>query len=154
LTDASRFVGGWQLRDWTVTMPDGSSRKPYGENPSGHIIYSDNGVMSATFMAETRKALGVPRPQLPLEIPKSVAAIKAQQFDPLARAFFYSAITFTGYCGTYSVTDEDVIHHVETALIPDWVGADFVRRYVFEDDKLILSAEENGVIDRLVWQRR
>ncbi|MEM8918441.1 MAG: lipocalin-like domain-containing protein [Pseudomonadota bacterium] len=147
------FIGGWKLLAWTVNMPKGDTRQPYGENPSGHIIYSQNGVMSATFMAERRSELGVPRPQLPIEIPKSVAAIKSGHFDPLARAFFFSAITFTAYCGTYSVADGQVTHHVETALIPDWVGTDLVRTFQFDNGRLVLQAEENGVVDRLVWER-
>lgn len=150
---SSRFVGGWRLLDWAVTMPDGTAHRPYGGSPIGHIIYSDNGVMSATFMAEKRRDLGVPRSQLPVEVPKAIAALKAGTLDPLAQSLFYSAITFTGYCGTFSVTSTHVAHHVEAALIQDWVGTVLVRAYAFEGDCLTLTAEEDGVGDSLVWQR-
>lgn len=154
MTNAKKFVGGWRLLDWTVSTGGIDERRPYGERPSGHILYTENGVMSATFMAERRHELGIPRPELPKQIPEAVKAIKSGQMDRLARAFFFSAITFTGYCGTYSVKEGKVIHHVETALIQDWVGTDLVRTFEFVDDRLILTAEENDVIDRLVWQRR
>ena len=154
MTLASDFIGAWQLVDWTVNMPGKPERRPYGSKPSGHIIYSSDGLMSATFMAEGRKELGASRSDLPVLIPKAVAAIKSGQLDPLANAFFFSAITFTGYCGSYSVKNGQVIHHVETALIQDWVGTDLIRFFEFDADRLILSAEEDGIVDRLVWQRR
>lgn len=149
-----QFVGGWRLLEWTVSTGGVDERRPYGENPSGRILYTENGVMSATFMAERRHELGIARSELPKQIPQSVNAIKSGQMDPLASAFFFSAITFTGYCGTYSVEGDKVIHHVETALIQDWVGTDLVRTFEFVDDRLILTTEENDVIDRLVWQRQ
>ncbi len=151
--DPSQFIGAWRLLDWAVTLPDGTISHPYGEHPIGHIIYSENGAMSATFMAEKRRGLGVSRADLPRAVPKSIAALKAGELDPLARAYFFSAITFTGYCGTYSVLPDRVVHHVETCLIPDWVGTDLARSYEFDGDNLILAATENGVTDRLVWQR-
>jgi len=154
MTSASDFVGAWQLIDWTVTMPGQPERRPYGDNPNGRIIYSSDGAMSATFMAQDRRALDTLRPALPAKIAEAVKGVKAGELPKLAQGLFFSAITFTGYCGTYSVTADKVIHHVETALIHDWVGTDLVRGFEFVDDRLILTANEDQVVDRLVWRRR
>ena len=152
--EPSQFIGGWHLLDWSVSILGEEWHRPYGENPSGNLIYAGNGVMSATFMAEKRRELGIARPELPVQVSQAVAAIKTGRLDPLARAYFFSAITFTGYCGTYSVEAKKVIHHVETALIQDWVGIDLVRTFEFDGNCLILTAEENDVVDKLIWQRQ
>jgi len=47
-----------------------------------------------------------------------------------------------------------VIHHVEAALYPGWVGTDLKRSYEFSGNQLILTAASaNGAL-RLVWERQ
>ena len=40
------------------------------------------------------------------------------------------------YCGTYDVRDNTVVHHVEAASFPNWVGRDLVRTFTLSSNEL------------------
>jgi hypothetical protein len=50
---------------------------------------------------------------------------------------------YIAYFGTYEVdaAGDTVIHHVEGALNPSWVGGDQVRRFRFDGDRLVLELD-------------
>ena len=56
--------------------------------------------------------------------------------------------------GTYRIDDPTgrVIHHVQAASNPAWVGDDFIRWYRFDSQKLLLSLD-GKFDDPLVWER-
>ena len=62
---------------------------------------------------------------------------------------------FLAYCGTFSVDEaaQEVIHHVEISLRPDWVGVDLRRPYEFEGQRLTLTAATEESVTRIVWER-
>ena len=66
---------------------------------------------------------------------------------------------YIAYFGTYEVAPDgcSVVHHVEGALNPAWVGGQQVRAMRFEGERLILSADvhKNGdtVTHTLTWER-
>jgi len=149
-----RFVGAWALNDWTVTETGKPARQPYGSNPKGYILYTAQGVMSATLMAEERPLLHTSRPRMTSKIAQAVQLMQTVgQFNDFSQSYFLSATRYMNYCGTYSVSGDEVTHHVDTALIPDWIGTDLVRTFEFTEDFLILSAQEQGVLDQLTWKR-
>lgn len=154
MTTREKFLGAWTLLDWTVTETGKPSRQPYGAAPSGYIIYSPQGVMSATLMAENRKHLNASRPEMTSKISKAVRLMWADgKVNDFSMTYFLAASQYLNYCGAYSVVGNRVTHHVETALIPDWIGATLVREFEFRGDRLTLSAHEGGVCDQLVWKR-
>lgn len=61
------------------------------------------------------------------------------------------------YAGTYTVTKNQVTHHIQTLWKPSWIGTDQVRDYYFQGNKLILSFDgHDAKIDykaTLVWQK-
>jgi hypothetical protein len=66
---------------------------------------------------------------------------------------------YTAYYGTYSVNPDDltIVHHIETALLPNWVGTDQQRRFEFDGKYLTLKGDlliggVQGVVS-LVWER-
>lgn len=68
--------------------------------------------------------------------------------------------SFDAYFGTYSVDEarKVVIHHIEGALFPNWVGTAQERFYLIEGDRLELSTAPIAyggatAIAVLVWQR-
>ena len=67
-----------------------------------------------------------------------------------------TAAGYIGYAGRYTI-DADagrVIHHVEAAFLPDWVGTDMIREYRFEDDILTLRPPAvGGTTPVLRWRR-
>ena len=66
---------------------------------------------------------------------------------------------YVAYFGTYEVAADgkSVVHHVDAALNPAWVGGDQVRAMRFEGERLVLSAgvTKNRVIVThvLTWER-
>jgi len=39
--------------------------------------------------------------------------------------------SFLSYCGTYDIQGNTVVHHVKAAMVPDWIGTDLKREYLF-----------------------
>jgi hypothetical protein len=58
------------------------------------------------------------------------------------------------YYGSYDIDESTgrVIHHVEAASNPAWIGDDFVRWYRFDGNKLVISLN-SGFDNPLVWVR-
>ena len=66
--------------------------------------------------------------------------------------------TYFSYCGRYQLRGEEVVHHVEVSLFPNWTGQDQARFYRFDGDRLILSTPPllwEGVerTALLIWKR-
>ena len=47
--------------------------------------------------------------------------------------------TYIGYCGTYTVRKNAVIHHVDVNYFPNHVSVDHVRYVTLDGDKLTLT---------------
>ena len=138
------IVGTWRLVSFLSPDSTGQQRPVWGEHPTGLIIYTSDGHVSAQ--------LYDPRRPGPGDIGNATPFAGAQaQYGGL----------YT-YFGTFSVdgTAHTVSHHVEGAMAPDWIGSTLVRSYRFiAPDRLELRVVtdaagrkvENGSI--LVWER-
>lgn len=141
--DATRFVGTWSLQSFHATTPDGSVVYPFGEAAVGRITYDPFGRMSVQLMEGERPAL-------------SVADPRGAPDHEVVSAFG----SYIGYLGRYIVDEKagEIVHHLEVASIPNWVGSDQLRRFEFDGDSLTLSTPPI-VIDGvpvesvLVWQK-
>jgi Lipocalin-like domain len=113
-------LGAWKLlsfaREDTVS---GDNTQPWGENPSGCLIYLPDGHMSAVLTAEGRKV--------------------AAPADEKQVAQLYS--NMAAYAGTYTVHDDTVVHHVEVAWLPGWVGSDQPRQAKLEGETLTIRTQ-------------
>ena len=114
------ILGAWKLtsfaREDTVS---GEIIRPWGEAPTGYLMYLHDGHMSAVLTAEGRKAAA------PTE-EKQVAKL-------------YS--NMAAYAGTYTVHDNTVVHHVEVAWLPGWVGSDQPRQLTLEGETLTIRTQ-------------
>ena len=122
------LVGAWRLVDWTVTTTDRAGdatvHRPFGDAPTGRLLYTPDGGMLATITTADRAPLGAPLRQ----VPDDVAAAAARS------AFAYG--------GRFTVDGDTVVHDVETSLWPDMVGTRQVRRIAWEGADLVLTGEE------------
>ena len=139
------LVGSWRLVDWTVTVGE-RTRRPWGGKATGLLTYTSDGRMWAALMATDR-------PEVPT---RTLSAA-----PPGMRAA--AASGFVTYAGSYSLDGEDVIHHVEVSLLPNYVGND-ERRHIdwIETDngfdlELTTPPTETGsgrvLVERLHWTR-
>lgn len=66
--------------------------------------------------------------------------------------------TFLAYAGRYTLSDDQVTHHVEVSSIQNYVKKDMVRTIAFDGDRITLVTPPmavNGEIQTvaLTWQR-
>lgn len=73
----------------------------------------------------------------------------------VAQLFF----NMSAYAGTYTVEGDTVVHHVEVAWLPNWVGSNQPRQAKLEGDMLTIRTQpiRNGLDDKdyiyiLVWR--
>lgn len=133
-----RLAGAWNLVSYESVEPDGARRRPFGD-VVGRINYDTAGHMAGQVMRRDRA---------PVDLRDAAAGT--------VRAAYTGYIA---YFGTYDVNDagDTVVHHVEGALNPEWVGGDQVRRMRFDGDLLILEADvpkPSGLARHvLTWRR-
>jgi hypothetical protein len=130
-----RFAGVYKLVSYQRKAPNGDVTGPYGPNPVGRITYDKAGRMSALLMRPGRKP------------PKDPGAVTLEEYREVHRGF-------VAYMGTFDVdeTSRTVVHHVEAALHPAWVGTDLKRHYEFSGNRLTLSIP-GPTTTTLVWER-
>ena len=125
-----KLIGAWRLVACTLTLPDGKHIRPYGWRPSGIILYTPDGWMCAQ--------------------------LEGEDFEPASEGVGAAGqpLAYSSYYGRFSLDEERgvVTHHVEGAS-EAIIRGDQLRRYRFEDDRLILEGEMQGVKAMLEWQR-
>ena len=133
------ILGAWKLVSYTrEDAVSGETSRPWGEHPSGYLMYLPDGHMSAVLTSEGRKAAAPSDERKAAQLLFSMAA----------------------YAGTYTVEGGGVVHHVEVAWLPSWVGSDQPREAKLEGDTLTIrtqpmlnSVEGKNYIYVLVWKR-
>ncbi len=120
------FLGTWNLVDWRIEYSDGGVTRPFGDCPHGYIIYSADGIMSASIARGRRAALGIANAR------NAAVEQKAEAFD----SYFH-------YAGPWRIEGTDVVHAVTMSLNPDMSGTEQRRLAVFDNaGGLELSAHE------------
>lgn len=121
--DAAQIVGVYRLALFSG----------HGNEPIGRISYDPAGRMWAMIFPPGREP--VSQSSTPEQIRDAMRGVIA-------------------YYGTYTVDEstDRVIHHVESASNPAWIGDDFIRWYRFENGNLWISLNPN-FDDPLLWER-
>jgi hypothetical protein len=132
------LVGAWKLVTWRRHPGDGSVVYPLGRSPHGLLIYSADGAMSVHMLVADRPALATDDP-----VGGSVEE----------RASAYS--TCLTYFGSWEARGNEVVHHVDAALFPNWSRTTQSRPFVFVNDQLILQVKDGhgNVTNEMVWVR-
>jgi hypothetical protein len=138
-----RIIGTWKLLSMTYRDPaTGKETELWGKEPIGFLTYTTGGRMSAIIAAASRK----------------ISAESADKASPEEQAMLFRS-SFA-YAGTYSLTDKGVVHHVEVASDPTWMGKDQIRFVQYEEDRLIITGPPLATVNdphpktlQLVWKR-
>ena len=128
-----QLVGTWRLVSYEDRGdPNGEWTYRFGKNPKGYVIYDETGHVAIQIMK-------TPPP------PKFASGDDAKPTPEEALAVYSS---YTAYFGTYTVDEARhvVIHHVEGALRPSYIGTDQERPFELTGDRLIIG-------DQKTWRR-
>jgi hypothetical protein len=135
---SERLIGSWRLVSYETVDRNGRRGEPYAA-AVGRLTYDAAGKMTGQVMRPGRA-----RVEVGIGNAQSVRA---------------AYIGYIAYFGAYEVAADGatVVHHVEGALNPEWVGGTQVRKLRFEGERLVLSADvlKNGdiVAHMLTWER-
>lgn len=148
MSDFDRFVGVWELeeiRDEEGDFLEGNraGRPAVGfERPSGLLIYLASGVMSVHFSGGSRIHF-------------------LREFSPSPSELSAAGAAYGGYAGRWELDEprHEVLHHVETAFIPNRVGRTIRRSYSFDENLLLLkpiaiASHDEAPARTLKWRRR
>ena len=134
------FLGSWGLVSYEQVLASGEVSRPFGNSPSGSLLYQADGHMSA--QVSTGSLL-----RFASDDPFELTAEEAR--EAWQRYF--------GYWGTFKVCTEEnlVVHHVEGSSFSNWIGTEQVRHFRFEGaERLILETDLSSGHFTLIWQRR
>ena len=136
------LVGSWKLVSFHSQDSSGRTAYPFGKDAQGRLIYEPDGRMAVQLMNPNRPGFTSDDPLVTSE-------------DEVRAAFG----GYTAYYGTYSVNPDEqiIVHHIEAALLPNWVGTDQRRHFEFDGKILTLKGPlllggVQGVVS-LVWER-
>jgi hypothetical protein len=145
--ERKKFIGVWKLVSGVSTHEvTGEVRYPWGKNPVGRLVYDEAGRVFAQLMDPGRRPVGGISNQ---GAAAAMASASAEDMREMLTGF-------NSYFGTFDVDESSrtVIHHLQSALIPSWVGSDQRRKYEFSGrDQLIILNTASQAAYRLVWHR-
>jgi Lipocalin-like domain len=114
------LLGTWQMVSWTrEVVSTGEKSDAMGPNPIGYIAYHADGRMMALVVRRNR------------------TAIKGKPPTEEEKAYLFD--TMLAYSARYTLHDDRVIHHVDVAWNPAWVGTDQIRPYTLDGNRLVIS---------------
>ncbi|MEA5153481.1 lipocalin-like domain-containing protein [Raineyella sp.] len=115
------FERTWRLVDWRQEYDDGRVKHPMGEGPIGLIAYRDGRMYEiATSAGRANFVTG-----------------GQWDADEAERAMAYS--TSMCYAGTYTLEGDQVTHHVDLSVFPNFVGKSLRRTVGWDGQTMTLS---------------
>ena len=142
-----KFIGVWRLISGeSKDEVTGEVRYPWGTKPVGRLAYDDAGRVFAQLMNPGRRSVGG------MANRGAAAAIETASAEDMREML----TGFNAYFGTFDIDEPSrtVIHHLQSALIPSWVGTDQRRKYEFSGrDRLLILNTASHADYRLVWHR-
>ena len=148
-----RFVGTWKLKSVLKNSSAGDVSKPFDDYPLGYISYMADGFMHAILMKSGRSLIGVPPEELS-DAARSKKLLTSWRYIMAGIRYVKAMTSFLSYCGTYEIRGNIVVHHVKAAMVPDWIGTDLTREFVFSGNTLTLTAHDDaGNVVDLLWER-
>ncbi|HZP85617.1 MAG TPA: lipocalin-like domain-containing protein [Burkholderiales bacterium] len=115
-------VGTWALQSWVSTDTEtGATVDVFGKQPTGYLIYTAGGHMAVVLSADGRAKLSSDRFNSPV--------------DERAKAFS----THVAYVGTYTLTNDGIMHHVKAASFQNWVDTEQFRYVEVKGDTMTIK---------------
>ncbi|MCH8089837.1 MAG: lipocalin-like domain-containing protein [Chloroflexi bacterium] len=138
---AESFIGTWRLLSCELRTADGDISYPYGRDARGYITYTADGYMSVSIMSDGRRNFA-----------------DGDLLGGTVEEKLAAAESYISYCGKYQVREDRVIHNIEVASFPNFVGDSQERLFQFSAGRLSLSTvpilfEGKQRTAHVVWER-
>jgi hypothetical protein len=140
-----QLIGAWKLVSYEEHPVDGSPAfHPLGENPTGIIMYTPDGYMSAQLSKPGRPEFA-----------------SGDWFDGTDEDYKNEATSYIAYSGPFHVDEQKqtLEHSMFVSLFPNWTGQTQPRAVRLEGDTLVLGSvtpiQSSGktVMSTLSWKR-
>lgn len=137
--DKNSLLGTWRLTSYVVTRQTGERLTPYGERPTGCLVYTPDARMQVIGVADDRRG---------------AAGVNPPDNERLA---LYD--TMFAYAGTFSVEGDKVVHHVDISWNEAWTGTDQVRDFEVSGNVLTITSRIRDPVSGLenhyavVWEK-
>ena len=137
-----RLSGRWVLESVEI-IGESDQQSPFGDSPIGEVWYDATGHFAGQIMRASRSRF----------LSDDMAAGTEREASVAFRSYL-------AYFGTFEVEEstQEVVHHVQASLFPNWIGSNQCRRVRFQGEHLILETpplEHEGAARRFraVWKR-
>ena len=147
-----RLVGTWRLVSVEARDAGGRVALPYGREPVGYLVYTEEGRMMVSIMRG------------------SVRRVESGDLFLGAAEALAGGHAYVGYSGAVAVEEVEpaeggegalagtVVHMLDTCSYPNWVGTEQRRRFLLEGDDLTLTTPAierggTGAIATVRWVR-
>ena len=134
---SNELVGAWRLDSYTVRDEHGLEVRPLGEHPTGLLLITADGWMSAHVAAAAPDRPDFGSPHTLADPDQQAAAFR----------------TYVGYAGRYRVDGERFITRVEVSPHPNWSGTEQVREMELTGDRLLLRGKVVRMTADMRWRR-
>ncbi len=112
-----------------------------GEDAQGRLLYTSDGYMAAFLSRANRPAF-------------ETGEMLSADDEEKVRAWD----SFVSYCGNYEVRGDQVLHHVEGSIYPNWIGETQARTMHLKGNRLTLTTPpqktRRGIqTSEVLWRR-
>ena len=138
-----QIIGTWEFVSWVYTNEKNETVHYFEEGSEGVLMYDSGGNMNAQIMRPGRKKFA------------SDAIAGGTELETKAAFDSYLA-----YFGKYHESEPGkIVHKVEGALFPNWLGNEEVRYGQIEKDKLIIKTPPirtplGEIVFTVTWRKR
>jgi Lipocalin-like domain len=135
-----QLVGTWMLVSIYGERQDGSKFDPFGANPTGILMFDDNGRFAAQLVGSG--------------LPKFASNSRLKGTPEENKAIVQGSIC---YFGTYSVSEADntLNYHIESSSFPNFNGTDqkLSFTHIKGDEMEYTAPSSTGGTSHVVWKR-
>jgi len=130
------LIGVWELISCEGRSVSGECFLPYGAQPIGKLIYTDDGHISVSLMSAGRS----------LFVSEDISKVTKEEVN-------LAFVSFDAYSGRWQFDEETgrIEHLIEAGRIPNWVGKTHVRFCSIEGGCLTLATEEFSMGEK-IWR--
>ncbi|MBP0013903.1 MAG: lipocalin-like domain-containing protein [Roseofilum sp. SBFL] len=137
------LIGTWKFVEVKLVDKEQKISYPYGKNPIGYLMYTQEGYMAASLAKSDRLKLGLPVAEIfnlgyGAKINWTTGVFK---YIKAFFRYFQAGQNYAAYIGKYEIIDNQVIHHLEVHIIPDVIGADIKQTVEISENTFVLTRE-------------